>query len=125
MSVEHLQLLWQSLQLKSAPAEYQAMHVILVSLRIKQECVCAFEAAIREHAEATRRLEVGCLRFDVAVDEDEPRTYHIYEVYADELALAEHARSPTKALLAARLPSWIEERRRIAARLHPAVNRDI
>lgn len=86
------------------------MHVIMVRWTIKPEHVETFEAAMRAHIRATRASEPGCLRFDVALAETEPRTYHLFEVYADDRALEDHARSPTLAGLRALAPVWVETR---------------
>jgi quinol monooxygenase YgiN len=95
------------------------MHVIVVRLRIKAEHVAAFEAEMRAHVAATRRSERGCLQFDVATDKAEPRTYHLFEVYADDQALADHAKSPTLAKLRESMGSWVEERSLSSATLWP------
>ena len=78
------------------------MHVIIVRWRLRPDSVDAFERAMREHVAATRRTEPGCLQFDVAVDKQDPRTYHLFEVYADDQALEQHSKSPTLAGLRAR-----------------------
>ena len=95
------------------------MHVILVRWRIKPEFVVEFQNAIREHVIATRRSEPGCLQFDVCVDKQEPRTYHLFEIYADERALEAHAGSPTLARLREKMPLWVEERELHNATLMP------
>jgi (4S)-4-hydroxy-5-phosphonooxypentane-2,3-dione isomerase len=95
------------------------MHVIIVRWRIKPEHVAAFEAEMRAHVAATRRTEPGCLQFDVAADKSEPRTYHLFEVYADDKALAEHAKSPTLAKIREKIGIWVEERTLHNATLWP------
>jgi len=97
------------------------MHVILVKWKIKPEHVAAFERTMREHIAATRRTEPGCLQFDVAVDKDQPRTYHLFEVYADDQALADHAKSPTLAALRESGQEWVEERSYATATLWPRI----
>lgn len=86
------------------------MHVIIVRIKIKPEFVETFEAAMKDHIRATRASEPGCLQFDVAVDKDDPRTYHLYEVYADDAAIAQHAKSPSLAALREKLQDWVEDR---------------
>ncbi len=93
------------------------MPVILITLRIKPQHVNDFEKAFREHVRATRDSEPGCITFDISLDDQRANTYHIYEVYADQAALAAHAASPTRALLRERLPDWIEESSRTTATL--------
>jgi len=86
------------------------MHVIIVRWRIKEGFVADFEAGMKAHVAATRASEPGCLRFDVARDKKEPRTYHLFEVYRDDQALADHALSPTLATLRDKAPLWVEDR---------------
>lgn len=93
------------------------MPVIFITLRIRPEHVREFERTLREHVRATRRSEPGCVTFDVSLDAQRANTYHIYEVYADQEALAAHAQSPTRAALRDRLPDWIEESSRTTATL--------
>jgi quinol monooxygenase YgiN len=95
------------------------MHVILVRLRLKPQYVAEFEQEMRAHVAATRRTEPGCLQFDVAADKVEPNTYHLFEVYADERAMAEHVASPTLKRLGEKLRLWVEERERHDATLWP------
>ncbi len=95
------------------------MHVILVTWTIKAEHVAAFEREMRAHIAATRRSEPGCLQFDVAVDKERPRTYHLFEIYADDNALADHAKSPTLAALREKGKEWVEDRRYATATLWP------
>jgi autoinducer 2-degrading protein len=86
------------------------MHVIVVRWRIRPEHVDAFEQAMKDHVAATRRTEPGCLQFDIAKDKTEPRTYHLYEIYRDDQAMADHAQSPTLAGLREKIPLWVEDR---------------
>ncbi len=97
------------------------MHVILVKWKIRPDRVEEFEATMRDHIRATRRTEPGCLQFDVAVDKEQPRTYHLFEVYADDKAIADHAKSPTLAALRdkAKAGDWVEERSYATATLWP------
>ncbi len=86
------------------------MHVIVVRWRIKDGYVADFETQMQAHVAATKAAEPGCLRFDVARDKKEPRTYHLFEVYRDDQAIAEHATSPTLAKLREKIPLWVEDR---------------
>ena len=95
------------------------MHAIIVRWKIKPEHVAAFEQEMKHHVAATRKSEPGCLQFDVAADKEEPRTYHLFEVYADDQALADHAKSPTLATLRAQMSVWVEERTVYRGKLWP------
>ena len=86
------------------------MHVIVVRWQIKEGHVADFEAEISSHVAATRKTEPGCVRFDVVRDKKEPRTFHLYELYRDDQALDDHAKSPSLAKLREKIPLWVEER---------------
>jgi len=98
------------------------VHVIVVKWKIKPEHVATFEAEMKAHIRATRRSEPGCLRFDVAADKEQPRTYHLFEVYADDEALSMHAKSPTLAVLREKGKEWVEERSYATAKLWPPID---
>lgn len=95
------------------------MHVIIVRWTIKPAHVAEFERTMRAHVAATRASEPGCLRFDLAVDKTAPRTYHLFEVYADDAALAAHAQSPTLAAIREKGAEWVESRSYATATLWP------
>lgn len=86
------------------------MHAIIVRWRIKEGFVEAFEAEMKSHVAATRASEPGCLRFDVVRDKKEARTYHLFEIYRDDQAVADHRKSPTLAKLVEKAPLWVEDR---------------
>lgn len=86
------------------------MHVIAVRMKIKPEHVADFEAAMRRHVEATGRTEPGCVEFSVAKDKEDPTTYHLFEVYRDDAALAAHQASPTLLGLREQFRGWVEDR---------------
>jgi quinol monooxygenase YgiN len=97
------------------------MHAIIVNWKIRAEYVGEFEAQMKAHIEATRRTEPGCLQFDVAVDKTDPRSFHLFEIYADDQALADHAKSPTLAAIRDKIPLWVEERVLVNATLWPRI----
>ncbi len=57
------------------------MHVTLVKITVKAECVDAFIEATRANHEASIR-EPGNRRFDVLQDPDRPHEFILYEAYA-------------------------------------------
>ena len=91
------------------------MHVIMVRLKIKPDCISAFEAQMKRHVESTRRTEPGCLQFDVSVDKTDPTVYHLYEVYRDDQAMEDHKKSPTLKENGEKMPAWVVERSRYDA----------
>ncbi|MEO7403094.1 MAG: putative quinol monooxygenase [Burkholderiales bacterium] len=95
------------------------MHVIIVKWKIKPQYVAEFEREMREHVAATKRSESGCVQFEVATDNADPRTFHLFEIYRDDQAIADHAKSPTLAAIRSKIPEWVEERSLANATLWP------
>jgi autoinducer 2-degrading protein len=69
------------------------MHVVCVTIQVKEEHVAAFVEATRTNAEGTRR-EPDNVRFDVLRGADDPCRFFLYEVYADEGAFRHHQQTP-------------------------------
>ncbi|MCG6658118.1 antibiotic biosynthesis monooxygenase [Halomonas campisalis] len=70
------------------------MYCIIVQTRLKPGQRNAFLAAMLPNAAASVREEPGCHVFDVIEDRDSPDLFHLYELYADEAALAAHKQTP-------------------------------
>lgn len=68
--------------------------VLVISVRALPGRREDFLAGISRNAARALRDEPGCLRFDVVGSPDDPDAFWVYEVFADEAALAEHRRSP-------------------------------
>lgn len=65
------------------------MHVTLVHVHVKPDCVAAFLAASRENAENSLK-EPGVARFDVLHNAQEPDRFMLVEVYRTPEAVAAH-----------------------------------
>lgn len=91
------------------------MHVIIVKLKIKPDYVAAFEAEMKRHVTWTRANEPGCTLFEVSADKKEARTYHLYEIYKDDKAMEDHAKSPSLKQMGEKMSGWVEERARCDA----------
>ncbi len=65
------------------------MHVTLVHVRVKPECIDAFIAASRVNHEQSVR-EPGNRRFDVLQDPADPARFILYEAYAGGADAAAH-----------------------------------
>ncbi len=65
------------------------MHVTLVKVTVKPECVDAFIEATRTNHEASVR-EPGNRRFDVLQDPNETTEFVLYEAYASAADAAAH-----------------------------------
>lgn len=70
------------------------MYCIVVRSELKEGTRKAFLDAMLPNAEASVRDEPGCLVFDVIEDKTDPNTFHLYEIYESEAALAAHKETP-------------------------------
>ncbi|SEG68552.1 putative quinol monooxygenase [Bosea lathyri] len=85
-----------------------ARFTILVRFRVFDGQMAIFLPLMIENAEASRRDEPGCERFDVLRPDDQPDCILLYEIYRDRAAFDEHCASAhfqrfdsaTKALVA-------------------------
>ena len=69
--------------------EKRTVLIVHVHVRVKPECVEAFEQATRENARNSVR-EPGIARFDVARQADDPTRFVLVEVYRNADAPAKH-----------------------------------
>ncbi|MEU3017126.1 MULTISPECIES: putative quinol monooxygenase [unclassified Nocardiopsis] len=67
---------------------------LVISIRTLPGRREAFLAGISRNAAHALRDEPGCLRFDVVGDPEDPDSFWVYEVFANEAALDAHRRSP-------------------------------
>ena len=67
--------------------------VVLVAFDVKPHHMVHFLKIIRMHAAGTLLEEPGCEQFDVMMAKDGSNTVHLHEVYLDDAAYEEHARS--------------------------------
>lgn len=65
------------------------MHIAIVYVKVKPECVDAFLAATLENARNSV-LEPGVARFDVMREEGAPNAFVLYEAYRNAEAPARH-----------------------------------
>lgn len=70
------------------------MYCIIVKTQLKPGTRKAFLDAMLPNAEASVRMEPGCLAFDVVEAREEPDTFYLYEVYASTDALDAHKLTP-------------------------------
>ncbi len=67
---------------------------LLITLEVKPEWLPEFSAVIRENAAQSVRIDRGCRRFDVYVDEESPARFVLHEVYDSEADWEAHRTSP-------------------------------
>jgi (4S)-4-hydroxy-5-phosphonooxypentane-2,3-dione isomerase len=80
----------------SRPEENQdnSMHIVSVTVTIKEEMLAEFERAILHNARESIAKDPGCLRFDVSQSYEEPTMWLFHEVYDAPDAHAAHRQSP-------------------------------
>lgn len=70
------------------------MYALIVTIKIKPEHRARYMEEMVGDALGSIRDEPGCLRFDVLVDNTDPNTIYLYEIYRDEAAFQEHLKAP-------------------------------
>ena len=65
------------------------MHVVCVTIFVKNQHVAQFLEATLDNARNTRR-EPGNVRFDVAQSDEDPARFFLYEVYKEKEDFAQH-----------------------------------
>jgi len=83
---------------------------IFVTLKLKPGTGARFRPHILENATAAVRDEPDCHQFQVLTAEDDPDTYHFYEVYSDAAGLDRHREQPHYKKFIAATQEMIEER---------------
>ena len=69
------------------------MYIVTVAFHIDPKFGAAFREQMTENARSSRKLERGCLQFDVCNDPMHPDRIFLYEVYADHAAFDAHIAS--------------------------------
>jgi len=86
------------------------MHIIHVQIRVKPDCLEAFQAATLANARASLQ-EPGVLRFDVLQRQDDPARFVLVEVYRAAGDQALHRLTAHYAAWAAAVGDMLEEPR--------------
>ena len=73
------------------------MHALFVTIKIKPGFAEQFKEASLGDAQGSVRDEPGCVRFDMHQSNDDPNTFHLYEVY--EKSRRSYERTPQCATL--------------------------
>ena len=80
---------------------------VMVTVEIEEARVPAFLEALKVDAAGSREEE-GCLRFDLLKDSEAANTWHFYEIYKDNDAMAVHKTLP-------HYKAWADFKARLAA----------
>lgn len=70
------------------------MYVNVVTMQLKPEHREEFLSAILDDAKSSLQNEPGCVRFDVAQDEQNQNRFFLHEVYKDKSAFEAHTKTP-------------------------------
>jgi len=65
------------------------MHILVVNLKVKQECIQDFKAASILNAQSSR-TEPGIISFDLLQHKQDPSIFMLYEVYTEPGAQDAH-----------------------------------
>lgn len=87
-----------------------AQQAVIPVFEVKADQVAAFLARVATHRDNCLRLEPGCVTFEILVDDDQPGRVMLYEIYADEAALAAHRASEHLQAFRADIAPMIESR---------------
>lgn len=79
-------------------------------LRVREDVVPPFRERLLRHARMTLEVEPGCHRFDIHQENNDPTLFFLYEVYADEAALAAHRVAPHYLAFREDVKDWVTER---------------
>lgn len=87
-----------------------ARFTILVRFRVAEKDMPAFLPLMIENAQASRRDEPGCERFDVLQPAGEADSILLYEIYKDRKAFDAHCASPHFARFDAATAHLVQEK---------------
>ena len=101
--------------------------VVLVEVLEKPSFVAQSRDLIAVNAKASLERELGCKRFDVLVEPEDPQRFVLYEIYEDEAAFDDRLASSFYLSVADATENEIEERsiRRLAFSTEMATNDEI
>ena len=81
---------------------------IFVTITVKPGFADRFREASFGDARGSVKDEPGCFRFDILQNVEDPNTFHLYEVYADEAAIQSHRSMPHYKNWRAIVEPWFE-----------------
>jgi quinol monooxygenase YgiN len=94
-----------------------AKQAIVVTYRVKPGRMDELMRRLSAHVAKTLADELGCLQFDILRPHGRPDEVRLYEVYADEAAVAAHNRSEQLARYKAATADLLDERVIVACRI--------
>ncbi len=85
----------------------QPQFAIAVQFHIAPEHVEAFKRRVIQQATDSLTKEVGCLQFDVLIDQADPNTIFLYETYLDATAFETHRGTEHFADFTTTITPWV------------------
>lgn len=87
------------------------MYVVTVEFVAKPQYHNVFLEALVHNARASRETEPGCRQLDVTIDDAEPPSFFLYEVYDDRAAFEAHVGTPHFLEFDAAIRDWVSHKR--------------
>lgn len=87
------------------------MFALFGTINIKPGFREAFLESMLDDARGSMTDEPGCFRFDVLVDDKNPNTIYLYEVYRDQAAFDAHCQAPHFIRWRDTTKDWVDEPR--------------
>jgi quinol monooxygenase YgiN len=87
------------------------MFTVIVDITVKTDFVEQFREAVIRQGGNSRRLEPGCLGFDILQDPNDPTRFTLYETYTDAATFHEvHRVTPHFLTYAETTGPWVESK---------------
>lgn len=87
------------------------MFTVIVDIVVKRERITQFREAVIRQGDNSRRLEPGCLGFDILQDPEDPTRFTLYETYTDSATFHEVHRLTSHFLAYAEVTApWVESK---------------
>ncbi len=86
------------------------MYVVTVEFIVKENFLDLFHAAMMEQAANSLKLEKDCHHFDVAIAENAPCRFFLYELYTDKVAFDHHLDSEHFKIFNNLVTEWVSDK---------------
>lgn len=101
----------ESMQSGITPRTRPPLFTVIVDIVVKREFVTRFRKTVIRQGDNSRRLEPGCLGFDILQDQNDPTRFTLYETYSDAATFHEVHRVTSHFLAYAEVTEpWVESK---------------
>ena len=80
-------------------------------LRVREDVIEQFRGRLLRHARVSRDAEVGCHRFDIHQEANDPTLFLLIEIYADDAAFEFHRTSSHYLQFREDVDGWVVDRK--------------